>query len=222
MEPGSGSRSALGQAALELAARDALMAELWRRFGEPLRGRLGFDPGRAGPLCELDAFGVVAEIVVYQQLSAAAARSIVERLERRGALRAEGFSSLGRDERAELGLSQAKLRALEELARAVLEGRLDLERLGELDDRAARSWLLGFRGIGPWTADMVLLFHLDRLDVWPTGDAALRRAVVRRFGPTIDPNALGERWRPWRSLAALWLWQDDHQAWRSGLRASAP
>jgi 3-methyladenine DNA glycosylase/8-oxoguanine DNA glycosylase len=113
-----------------------------------------------------------------------------------------------------VGLSRAKVVSLHDIAARLVDGRLDLERLRTLDDDAARSELTQARGVGRFTADGVLLLTLRRADIWPAGDLALRRAVARVWELDATPSlpaadALGERFRPWRTLAAVYLLTDD-------------
>jgi DNA-3-methyladenine glycosylase II len=99
---------------------------------------------------------------------------------------------------------------LHDLAARLVDGRLDLDRLRAMDDDAARAELMQVKGAGRFTADGVLLLALRRPDVWPAGDLALRRAVGRVWeleGPVslAEADAVGERFRPWRTLAAVYL-----------------
>jgi DNA-3-methyladenine glycosylase II len=87
-----------------------------------------------------------------------------------------------------------------------------LERLPELGDEEVERELTAVKGLGQWTAHMFMIFHLGRPDVLPVGDLGVRRAVERLYGFETLPSAaeleaLGERWRPWRSLASLYLWE---------------
>jgi DNA-3-methyladenine glycosylase II len=110
-----------------------------------------------------------------------------------------------------VGLSYAKAGYLHDLAARLQDGRLELDRLRVLDDEAARAALTEVKGVGRFTADGALMLALRRTDVWPAADLALRRAVERIWG--LDPpasveqvDALGERFRPWRTLAAAYLY----------------
>jgi DNA-3-methyladenine glycosylase II len=111
----------------------------------------------------------------------------------------------------QIGLSRAKGVYLHDLAARLEDGRLDLKRLRTLDDDAARNELTQVKGVGRFTADGVLMLALRRQDVWPAADLALRRAVERVWG--LDPpasvavDALGEVFRPWRTLAAAYLYR---------------
>jgi DNA-3-methyladenine glycosylase II len=97
-----------------------------------------------------------------------------------------------------------------DLARHVISGELDLARLRRLEDDEVREAIMAVRGLGRWTADMFLIFHLRRPDVLPVGDLGLRRAIERAYGIK-DPkpeaiDRIAVPWRPYRSLASLYLW----------------
>jgi DNA-3-methyladenine glycosylase II len=112
---------------------------------------------------------------------------------------------------ARLGLSRPKIKALKEIARAVVRGDLALASLGELAAEDAHAALTAVHGIGPWTADIYLLSCLGHADAWPAGDLALQEAARLAFGLRARPSAkdmvpLAEPWRPWRAVAARVLW----------------
>lgn len=151
--------------------------------------------------------------VIGQEISLASAAAIRGRLEalHDGSLPTPAELLAVDDETLrEVGLSHAKVEYLHDLAARLVDGRLDLERLRALDDDAARDELTQVKGVGRFTADGVLLLALRRQDIWPAGDLALRRAVARVWeldGPmsVADVDAVGERFRPWRTLAAVYL-----------------
>ena len=110
-----------------------------------------------------------------------------------------------------VGLSVPKVAYLRDLAAHVEDGRLPVDRLADQDDEAVAAELTAVKGLGVWTAHMFLIFHLGRPDVLPVGDLGVRRAVERNYGHEELPDAetlerLAERWRPYRSLASLYLW----------------
>ena len=161
-----------------------------------------FAPGFAG----------LARIVVGQQLSTASANAIWHRT----AAAVAPFSPdvlLGLSE-AELrgaGLSRPKVKTLREVATAIAGGGLDLEQLCHEPDDAVRSALMAVSGIGPWTADIYLMFCLGRADSWAAGDLALQLSAQSALALAARPNPrqleeIAERWRPWRSIAACLLW----------------
>ena len=174
----------------------------------------GLDPDRLFDRLPNDLWGALVLQVIGQQLSLAAAAAILTRLEAlRGGrmptpaeLRATDAETLRR-----IGMSRAKAVYLHDLAARLEDGRLDVDRLRTLDDDGARSALTEVKGVGRFTADGVLMLALRRPDVWPAADLALRRAVERVW--RLDPPAsvqqvdeLGERFRPWRTLAAAYLY----------------
>ncbi len=109
------------------------------------------------------------------------------------------------------GLSGTKVAYARDLARHVLEGELDVRRLRRLDDDGVREAITEVKGLGRWTADMFLMFHLRRPDVLPVGDLGLRRAVERVYRVPL-PSApelelIAAPWRPYRTIASLYLWE---------------
>ena len=110
------------------------------------------------------------------------------------------------------GLSRAKAEYVRSLASHVLDGSLPIDRLHTLDDAEVSAALTAVKGLGQWTADMFLMFHLRRADVLPVGDLGIRRAVERAYGLGDLPSAaelteIAEPWRPHRTLACLYLWE---------------
>lgn len=173
------------------------------------------DPDRVFEGWPNDLWGALVMQVIGQQLSRAAAAAILGRLEALSDGRLPTpVELLGTDAEAlrALGLSRAKAVYLHDLAGRLVDGRLDLERLRELDDDEARDELTQVKGVGRFTADGVLMLALGRQDVWPAADLALRRAVGRVWDLGAAPSvaavdAIGERFRPWRTLAAIYLYR---------------
>ena len=190
-----------------LARADDVMAKLIEEHGE-----LDLEARRRGR--PADAYGALLRSIVGQQLSVKAARSIYERLtELFGGRTPTPQELLDADEVAlrGAGLSGAKVRYLRSLAEHVQDGGLHLDSLTEMSDDEVIAELTAVKGLGVWTAHMFLIFHLERPDVLPVGDLGVRRAVERQYGLESLPDAetlerLGERWAPYRSLAALYLW----------------
>ncbi len=111
-----------------------------------------------------------------------------------------------------VGLSRNKASYLRSLAEHVISGELELDRLTDLPDEEVMAQLTAVKGLGPWTAHMFLIFHLGRPDVLPVGDLGVRRAAQLAYGmeelPTVaELETLAEPWRPYRSLASLYLWR---------------
>src|ERR1700751_4091762 len=154
----------------------------------------------------------LAHIVCGQQLSTASAAAIWGRLSaafdpfHHEAVRRARADRLGR-----LGLSAAKIKTLKHIARELAEERLNLDVLAEEDADAAHHTLIALPGIGPWTADIYLLFCLGHGDAWPAGDLAVQEAVKVGLGLKERPNSkqmvpLAEPWRPYRGAAAHLWW----------------
>jgi DNA-3-methyladenine glycosylase II len=162
-----------------------------------------------------DAYGALLRAIVGQQLSVAAARTIYERFTGLFDGRTptpEELLEVDTDALRGVGLSGAKARYVRSLAEHVISGELELDRLDDLSDEQVTAELVAVKGLGQWTADMFLIFHLGRPDILPVGDLGVRRAIERLYGfeglpSAAEMEALGERWRPWRSLAALYLWE---------------
>ena len=198
-------RTSLRSAGAELARRSPEIAHLMAIHG----------PCRLGPKPRSDArFAALARAIVHQQLAGAAAGAIWERLESSlgGECTAEGILEAEAASLRAVGLSAAKSAALRDLAGRQADGTLGLERIGRLDDEAITARLTQVRGVGPWTAQMFLLFTLHRLDVWPTGDLGVRRGFALAFGLPRPPGPAelepaGERFRPFRSVAAWYCWR---------------
>ena len=200
----------LERAIAKLVKRDPRLRTILASTGIPaLRRR---DPGFAG----------LAQIIVGQQLSIASAAAIWNRMSEafdpfhHDSIRGATPARLGK-----LGLSAAKIKTVKLLAAEIRSKRLDLEALGDLDADEAHKILTALHGVGPWTADVYLLFCLGHADAWPAGDLALQDAI--RLG--LDLNArpttkeltpLAEVWRPYRGAAAHLWW-----AYYRAVRASA-
>jgi DNA-3-methyladenine glycosylase II len=191
-------------AARELAARDPVVARLVEAVGPPRLRRPMETP-----------FEALVRAIVYQQLAGVAAAAIHGRLVAAlgGDVRAETLIGAPDDALRGAGLSGAKAASLRDLAAKTLDGTLVLapRRLGRLGDDEIKARLTTVRGIGPWSADMFLLFQLRRLDVWPTGDLGVRNGYGLAWGvPTPRPKELeplGDPYRPYRSVVAWYCWR---------------
>jgi len=167
--------------------------------------------GRGRPA---DPYGALLRAIVGQQLSTKAAQTIYGRLlDLFGGAVPTPRQLIEADPDAirAAGLSRPKIAYLRDLAERVEDGELELARLTELPDQEVSAQLVAVKGLGQWTADMFLIFHLGRPDVLPVGDLGIRRAVERLYGLKKIPGAeeitrIAEPWRPYRSLASLYLW----------------
>jgi DNA-3-methyladenine glycosylase II len=165
-----------------------------------------------------DAYQALARAIVGQQLSTKAAASIWGRVtELFGEHTPSPVQLLEVDgqELRDAGLSWSKVGFLKDLAERVEDGRLDLDRLGELSDDDVVAELTEIKGVGRWTAEMFLIFHLGRPDVVSMGDLGIRRAVQLAYGLDELPGPsemerISEPWRPHRTLACLYLWRSLH------------
>jgi DNA-3-methyladenine glycosylase II len=162
-----------------------------------------------------DAYGALLRTIVGQQLSTKAARTIHGRvLELFGGATPspEQLLEASEEDLRGAGLSGRKVTYIRDLAEHVLSGELELDRLGELSDEQAIEEIVAVRGLGRWSAEMFLIFHLERPDVLSGGDLGIRKAI--QVGWELEqmpsPEAvleIGEPWRPHRSLASLYLWE---------------
>jgi DNA-3-methyladenine glycosylase II len=192
------------QAARILAARDPVIARLLADAGLPRLSR-ATEPH----------FATLVRAIVYQQLAGRAATAIHGRLIAAlgGDVQLEGLIGLSDETLRSVGLSRNKMASLRDLAAKVADGSVVLSPRGlsrKSDDEIVAD-LSAVRGIGPWTAEMFLMFQLRRLDVWPVGDFGVRRGfglawkipmpTARELGP------LGDPYRPYRSVVAWYCWR---------------
>ena len=188
-----------------LAARDPVLAGLIAATG-PIR------IGRRGTASH---FAALVEAIVYQQLAGAAARAIHARLVAAvdGDVEPEALLALSDETLRAVGLSANKVRSLRDLAAKVIDGTVVLSprRLSRQSDEDVIASLSTVRGIGPWTAQMFLIFRLRRLDVWPVGDFGVRQGYGLAWKvptPTArELEPLGEPYRPYRSVVAWYCWR---------------
>jgi DNA-3-methyladenine glycosylase II len=202
--------SAAAQRALAVA--DPTMAALIERVGEiDIQTRLR----RRSEERPADAYGALLRAVVGQQLSTKAARTIYGRiLELFGGSTPPPERLLEADEQdlRAAGLSGRKVEYVRDLASHIILGELELERLGELSDEEVIEEIVAVRGLGRWTAEMFLIFHLERPDILSGGDLGIRKAIqieyrLAEMPPPQRVLEIGEPWRPHRSLASLYLWE---------------
>jgi DNA-3-methyladenine glycosylase II len=199
----------LQDAVAQLRESDPVMRRLIDEIGAESLG----DRRRGRPR---EHYAVLVRTIVGQQLSTRAAGAIHERLLARYGGRAptpdEVLAEDPEELRAAAGLSRAKVTYLRSLAEHVLDGSLELHKLGRLPDDQVIAELTAVKGLGEWSAHMFLMFHLQRPDVLPVGDLGIRRAVMVAYGLEAMPNpaqleSIGARWQPHRTLASLFLWR---------------
>lgn len=199
-------RKRTAQAVAQLCAREPKFAEAYQAVGFIVDRRRPAD------------FQNLCRIVIEQQISVAAAQTIWGRLEAavqgraNGVFTAERLLRLSEARLRACGLSGPKVRYVRNMAQAAKSGAIDFDLLPKLDDHAAMAMLTAVTGIGRWTAEIFLMFALDREDIWPAHDVALQEAVKRLFGLKTRPDVkkmdrMAENWRPHRGVAARMLWR---------------
>ena len=158
----------------------------------------------------------LCSIVCGQQVSTASAAAIRARLFAAFEPFHHDTVRLARgDKLARLGLSRPKIKAVKAIGKAISRGHIDLDAVAAMEADQAHAALTALHGIGPWTADIYLLFCLGNADAWPAGDLALQEAARLAFNLKKRPDAkamakLGQIWRPWRGVAAHLLWAYYH------------
>src|SRR4051794_36911161 len=187
--------------------------------------RVGSCPLRPRP----DRFGTLVRAIIGQQISSKAAASIDARLRAIGGEphKPSALLALGEDALRGVGLSGVKARYVLNLAQAVAAGDAPLEAFDDWDDDAIIARLTAIKGVGRWTAEMFLIFALNRPDVLPVGDLGVRAGLRDRHGLPDLPKpgecaALAEHWRPYRSVAIWYLWRDLDAARTVAPPAQAP
>jgi len=171
---------------------------------------------RAGPprfRRRANGFPTLLHIILEQQVSIDAAASMHRRLaETCRPLLPENFLALDDPTLKSCGFSRQKISYARGLAEAVANGTLDFDALARMPDDEARAALIALKGIGRWSAEVYLIFALGRPDIWPAADLGLQLAVAECLGLPERPREkevrdIGERWRPWRSVASCLFWQ---------------
>jgi DNA-3-methyladenine glycosylase II len=169
------------------------------------------------PAVSIRPFDALAESIAYQQLNGKAAATIWSRVRalypKRKCLDPEKVLATPDDLLRAAGLSRAKTAALKDLAAKTIDGTVPSGRaLLRMSDDEIIARLIKVRGIGRWTVEMLLLFDLGRPDVWPVDDYGVRKGFAKTFGWRKLPTPkqlmkLGEKWRPYRSVAAWYFWR---------------
>jgi DNA-3-methyladenine glycosylase II len=189
------------EAGLALAARDPTLARVMGECG----------PGHI--VQRSDPFQTLARSIVGQQISVAAAQAVWGRVAARARrVDPDRISRMRIATLRDCGLSARKAEYLKDLAARFASGEVDPARWAGLDDDELVAELSRVRGVGRWTAEMLLIFNLHRPDVFPVDDVGLLRGIARNYTDGMVPTrsealAIGERWRPWRSLATWYMWR---------------
>jgi 3-methyladenine DNA glycosylase/8-oxoguanine DNA glycosylase len=162
-----------------------------------------------------DLFGDLIFAIVNQQLSGKAAETIYNRLEKKLGKKGVTPKSIKNISSASMracGLSESKAKAMKGFADAVLKGNIDLIKIIELPDVEVIEALTSLKGIGPWTAEMILMHSLGRTDIFSAGDLGLRKGIMRLYGLKKMPSdktivKLSKKWSPYRTYAAKVIWR---------------
>ncbi|MGB5405940.1 MAG: hypothetical protein WBN43_04000 [Thiogranum sp.] len=195
--------SRIRKAERHLKSVDPTLAEVMLRYGPCT---LMLDPR--------PHFHTLVWAIINQQLSVKAAQAIEARLQARldaGIFQPGHFHRVHARTLRSCGLSGAKIRYIREIARRLRACELDLKQLETLDDEQAAELLMDLPGVGRWTADMLLMFSLGRMDVLPVGDLALRKSIRLHYRLSVDAGhevylKLAEAWRPYRTIASWYYW----------------
>ncbi len=184
-------------------AKDPVMRELVRKHAPPIWEK------------PQDLFVAIIRNIIGQQLSGGPARIIMKRFvglfKTKTFPKPEEILAMPDQKIRDSGMSWAKVKYVKELSKVVAKKELDLKKVKTLPDNEVIAELTKVKGIGQWTAEMILLFHLQRPDVFSLGDLGLRTAVAKLY--KIDRNDLkaieeiSQRWKPYRSLASRYLWK---------------
>ena len=193
-----------------LLRRDPILANLIRQHG----------PCGLADALRVDHFSALVRAIIFQQLSTTAASTIHDRLiqlvpDRR--VTPQALAAVTEEQFRSAGVSRQKANYLRDLCEKLASGELQLEAIETLDDDRVIAALTKVKGIGRWTAEMFLMFRLLRPDVLPVGDLGILSAVQKAYGLRKRPTpqrllALGDAWKPYRSIACWYLWRSlDNQ-----------
>ncbi|MEY3121573.1 MAG: DNA-3-methyladenine glycosylase 2 family protein [Nitrosomonas sp.] len=189
------------QAVTELSLRDPILCRLFQQFSEASLGQ------------QNDAFTTLARAIVGQQISVKAAASIWKRVcIALPEITPPAFMAVEPDLLRDCGLSARKINYLQDLAGHFEHGLLGRTDWSNLPDEELIRQLVCVRGVGRWTAEMFLIFHLHRPDVLPLDDIGLQRAISIHYNGGLpmhkrEINAVAQNWQPWRSVATWYLWR---------------
>lgn len=199
------SPAAYARARRALMRRDPILAAIIARYG----------PCRLGTAVSSDIFSGLVQAIVSQQLSTKAAATIYGRV--RALLPPDAgptpaaLLGVAEDALRAAGLSRQKISYVRDLSQRALDGFLPTDRLGSMTDEEVIETVTKVKGIGRWSAEMILIFRLLRPDILPVGDLGIVKAVQKAYGLRKPPTPerllkIGERWRPYRSVASWYLW----------------
>lgn len=203
-------------------AQQVRAARLHLQKSDPVMKSLLTKHGPFTAKAKTDRFGTLVSSIISQQISTAAASTIKQRLhqaimDRAGkktltTVSADDLLQFDLDSFREIGISRQKATYLIDLATKVSEGKLELKKLGRLDDEQIIEQLIEVKGIGRWTAQMFLMFSMARLDVLPIDDLGIKNAVQRQYNLEEFPSPkqieeIASPWRPYATIASWYLWR---------------
>lgn len=185
------------------------------RRADPILSRLIDEAGGLSPGISKNYLRSICREIIGQQLAGKAADAIFLRfllLFPRKIVSAKLLHHIADQKLRDVGMAWSKVRSLKDVAQKVIEGELVLKNIHNLHNEDVIKELTKVKGIGPWTAEMFLMFSLGRPDIFSHGDLGLRRAIQKVYGFTREPTKrqvekLEKRWRPYRTYACLALWQ---------------
>jgi DNA-3-methyladenine glycosylase II len=170
---------------------------------------------RVGPLnyrSQRTGFAALVKIIVGQQLSGTVAEAIYKKLCRATGSRQVSIKAIKRLDDAALrsaGLSNAKVRAVRDLIDKIDSGQLTIRNFNRMTDDEIAAAITQVKGLGPWSAQMYLMFVLQRLDIFAAGDLGIQKALCNLYGldrKKADFESFGDRWKPYRTIACWYLW----------------
>ncbi|HEV8378223.1 MAG TPA: DNA-3-methyladenine glycosylase [Tepidisphaeraceae bacterium] len=173
---------------------------------------------RAGP-CTLkpggDCFIALCRAIISQQISGVVAKAIVKRFKKlfpRSRPTAKHLLTLTDDQLRSAGLSRQKMAYLRDLAAHFADGKVPIRRFSKMTDEEIIQSLIPIKGIGRWTAEMFLIFVLNRPDLLPVDDLGVRKGFQKVYGLRSEPKAakmieIAQKWRPWRTIGSWYMWR---------------
>jgi DNA-3-methyladenine glycosylase II len=184
------------------------------KLNDPVMAKIIQDVGKFEPAYRDPSFESLARAIVFQQLNGKAARKIYDRLAEAagGALTPESILSLSEERMRACGLSRQKLSYIRDLAARTLNAEIVFEQLPAMTDEDVIAHLTRVKGIGVWSAQMFLMFALQRPNVMPTGDFGIRAAIKKHYRKRNLPKPadmlkIARKWEPYRTLACYYLWR---------------
>lgn len=182
-------------------SKDKYLNQLVKKFGS-----IDLTPRKKGQY-----FISLVRAITNQQLSGKAAETIFKRFEAKvGKVIPENILKVEDEELRACGLSWAKVRYVKDLSERTVDGRLKLKKLDKLSEEEVEKELVAVKGIGPWSAEMFLMFTLGKPDIFPVDDLGIRNGMKKLLGKDMDQKKMAkfaERWKPYRTYAARYIWE---------------